>query len=222
MTIEILYFPDCPNYLSAVQHVQEALREEHRSAAIQCVQVLDAAKAAATGFLGSPTVRINGFASSRPRGQEAIRVCAVARMTAEVGGRARQALPSFARPFGNSLNPERIAVSKSNYQTGRGTILASTAALATAVAASSCCLPLLPFVAAAGLAGSSAWFSAIRPYLLAFSVLCIALAFFQSHRAKQCNCRRSRLSVVVLWISAAIVAVMILFPQAVADLLAGA
>ena len=61
MTIEILYFPDCPNYLPAVEHVQEALREEHTSAAIKYVQVLDAAKAAATGFLGSPTVRINGI-----------------------------------------------------------------------------------------------------------------------------------------------------------------
>ena len=151
-----------------------------------------------------------------------MRVCAVARMAAEVCGRAHQALPSFERPFGNSPNPERIAVPKGNHQTGRGTILASTAALATAVAASSCCLPLLPFVAAAGLAGSSAWFTAVRPYLLTVSVLCIGFAFFQSHRAKQCNCRRSKLSVVILWISAAIVAVMILFPQAVAELLAGA
>jgi hypothetical protein len=83
-------------------------------------------------------------------------------------------------------------------------------------------LPLLPFVAAAGVAGSSAWFAAVRPYLLAVSVLCIGFAFFQSHRAKQCECHRSKLSIAVLWISAAIVAVMILFPQAVAGFLAGA
>jgi hypothetical protein len=113
-------------------------------------------------------------------------------------------------------------VSNSNHQTGRGTILASTAAIATAITASSCCLPILPFVAAAGLAGSSAWFSAIRPYLLGFSVLCIAFAFYQSHREKQCNCRRSKLSIVILWVSAAIVTVMILFPEVIAGLLAGA
>ena len=111
---------------------------------------------------------------------------------------------------------------ESKRRAGRGTILASTAALASAVAASSCCLPLLPFVAAAGLAGSSAWFTAVRPYLLAVSVLLIGFAFFQSHRAKQCNCRPSKLSSAVLWISAGIVAVMIFFPQAVAELLAGA
>jgi hypothetical protein len=103
----------------------------------------------------------------------------------------------------------------------RGTILASTAALASALAASSCCLPLLPFVAAAGLAGSSTLFTAIRPYLLAASVLLIAFTFFQAHRAKKCNCRPSKMSTAVLWLSAAVVAVMIFFPQAVAEILAG-
>src|SRR5215831_17041440 len=102
-----------------------------------------------------------------------------------------------------------IAMFKNSRQAGRGTILASTVALASAVAASSCCLPLLPFVAAAGLAGSSAWFTAVRPYLLAASVVLIGFAFFQSHRAKQCNCPPTKLSTAVLWFSAIIVAVMI-------------
>src|SRR5437660_11428772 len=97
----------------------------------------------------------------------------------------------------------------------RDTILASSAALASAVAASSCCLPLLPFVAAAGFAGSSALFTAVRPYLLALSVLLIGFAFYRAHRAKRCNCRPSKLSTAVLWFSAGIVTVMILFPQAV-------
>ena len=104
---------------------------------------------------------------------------------------------------------------------GRGTILASTAALASAVAASSCSLPLLPFVAAAGLAGGAAWFAAVRPYLLGASVLLIGFAFFQAHRAKKCNCRPSKASTAVLWLSTAIVAVMIFFPQVVAELVAG-
>jgi hypothetical protein len=61
MTIEILYFPDCPNYLPTVQHVQKALQEEHVSAEIKHVAVLDAATVAATRFLGSPSVRIDGI-----------------------------------------------------------------------------------------------------------------------------------------------------------------
>jgi hypothetical protein len=60
MIIEILYFPDCPNYLPAVEHVQKALQEEHAFAEVKHVQVLDAVTAAATRFLGSPTIRING------------------------------------------------------------------------------------------------------------------------------------------------------------------
>jgi hypothetical protein len=60
VTIEILYFPECPNYLPAVEHLQEALQAEHVSAEINHVAVLDAATATATRFLGSPSVRING------------------------------------------------------------------------------------------------------------------------------------------------------------------
>ena len=106
-------------------------------------------------------------------------------------------------------------------QSDRGTILASTAALASAVAASSCCLPLLPFVAAAGFAGSSALFATLRPYLLGASVLLIGLGFYQASRAKRCNRRSDKVSTAVLWFSAAIITVTIFFPQAVAALLAG-
>lgn len=60
MTIEILYFPDCPNYLPAVEHVQHALQEECVSAEIMHVPVVGGAEATAIHFLGSPTVRING------------------------------------------------------------------------------------------------------------------------------------------------------------------
>ena len=103
----------------------------------------------------------------------------------------------------------------------RRTILTSVGALSSAVAASSCCLPLLPFLAAAGIAGSSALLATLRPYLLASSVLLIGFGFYQARRARKCNCRPSRLSTALLWFSAAIVAIMILFPQAVAELLAG-
>ena len=106
-------------------------------------------------------------------------------------------------------------------QTDRGTIQASAAALASAVAASSCCLPLIPFLAAAGFAGSSALFVTLRPYLLGASVLLIGLGFYMASRAKRCNRRPGIVSTVVLWASAAVIAVTILFPQAVAGLLAG-
>ena len=60
MTIEILYFGGCPNYLPAVERVREALQVECASAEIKHVEVSDTADAATRGFLGSPTIRING------------------------------------------------------------------------------------------------------------------------------------------------------------------
>jgi len=103
--------------------------------------------------------------------------------------------------------------------------LTSAAAIASVIAASSCCLPVLPFIAAAGLAGGSAFLNEARPYLLGASVLLIVFSFWQAARAKRCNERRSTLGTVVLWIAAAFVAASILFPQTMAnaavDLLAG-
>jgi len=100
------------------------------------------------------------------------------------------------------------------------TIVASLAALGSIVLASSCCLPLLPFLFAAGAAGSSAFFVKVRPFLLAVSVLLIAYGFYQGWRAKQCKCTPSALSTTLLWFSTIVVIVFTLFPQAVANFLA--
>ena len=107
----------------------------------------------------------------------------------------------------------------------KSTMVASVAALGSVVAASTCCLPLLPFLVAAGAAGTSAFLTQLRPYLLVLSVLLVAFGFYKSWRAKQCNCRPSKISTFLLWFSAIVVFVFIFFPQVVAswlaDLLAG-
>lgn len=100
---------------------------------------------------------------------------------------------------------------------GAGTTLSSLAAIASVVAASSCCLPVLPFLMAAGFAGGSAFLSAARPYLLAASVLFIAFGFYQAWRAKKCQRRRSAVSSILLWTSAAFVFVSIFLPQLMAN-----
>jgi mercuric ion transport protein len=112
-------------------------------------------------------------------------------------------------------------VSDSGVRTNRRTNLASVGAVASALAASSCCLPLFPFVAAAGLASGSALLATLRPYLLGASVLLIGYGFYQARRANQCSCPPNLVSTILLWSSAAIVVVMMIFPQAVAALLAG-
>jgi uncharacterized membrane protein len=100
------------------------------------------------------------------------------------------------------------------------TAVASLAALGSVIAASSCCLPLLPFVFAAGAAGTSAFVNGLRPYLLVLSLLLIAFGFYKSWRAKHCNCKPSKISIALLWFSAIVVLVFIFFPQVIANLVA--
>lgn len=97
------------------------------------------------------------------------------------------------------------------------TAFAGVAAMVSVIAASSCCLPVLPLVFAASLAGSSTVLTALRPYLLGASVLFIAYGFYQAWRSKRCSRKPIFLSSALLWLSAFFVFVSILFPQIVAD-----
>jgi hypothetical protein len=58
--IEILYLSGCPHHPSAVDRLKEALRQEEESAELVEIQIQDAVMAQSVGFLGSPTIRING------------------------------------------------------------------------------------------------------------------------------------------------------------------
>jgi hypothetical protein len=100
---------------------------------------------------------------------------------------------------------------------GTRTTLASIAAIGSVLAASSCCLPILPFVVAAGFAGGSAFLSAARPYLLGASILFIAYGFYQAWRAKKCQRRPSVIGSVLLWVSTVFVVISIFFPQVMAN-----
>src|SRR5438132_8693202 len=102
-----------------------------------------------------------------------------------------------------------------NAPQAKGTVIASLAALGSVVLASSCCLPLFPFLFAAGAAGTSAFFVKVRPFLLAASVLFIAYGFYQAWLAKQCKCSPSVLRSTLLCSSAVVVVAFIVFPQAI-------
>ena len=114
-----------------------------------------------------------------------------------------------------------ITEEKKNSKSGsKSTAITSIAALGSVILSSSCCLPLSPFVLAAGTAGSSAFFVKLRPYLVIASILFIAFGFYQSWRARQCKCRPSTVSTVLLWFSAIVVVVFTFFPQAMANFVA--
>ncbi|HWF46643.1 MAG TPA: hypothetical protein VG168_06540 [Bryobacteraceae bacterium] len=102
----------------------------------------------------------------------------------------------------------------------RHTALVSIAAIGSVLAASSCCLPVLPFALAAGIAGGSTLLTAARPYLMGLSVLLIAYGFYQARRAKQCKRRPNIIGSLLLWFSAIFVFISIFLPQVMANALA--
>jgi len=111
---------------------------------------------------------------------------------------------------------EGVAVSSS-----RRSWVASALGVVSAVTALSCCLPL-GFLAALGVTGTSFFLPSFQPWLLGLSVAFLGVGFFQQYRKTGCPAKRSRLSEVLLWISAFLILVMILFPEVVAGLIANA
>lgn len=99
--------------------------------------------------------------------------------------------------------------------------MASVGALAAAVSAMTCCLPVLPLALATTSATASAVLTPLRPWLLVTAVALIAYGFFEAWRAKRCRRRTALLPTLLLWTSAALIAVVLIAPDALADLLAG-
>jgi len=98
-------------------------------------------------------------------------------------------------------------------------ISASLAAILGSIATLSCCLPL-GFAAALGAGAASAFFTTLRPWLLAISVVLIGFGFWQQRRATQCSVRGRKVGQVLLWSAVVVVIAMILFPQQIAGFLA--
>jgi hypothetical protein len=97
---------------------------------------------------------------------------------------------------------------------------APAAAILAALSALACCLPF-GLVGALGLATVSVWIEPLRPWLLGAAVLLLFLGFWQIYsRGNQCA-GRSRVSVVLFWLAVVVVLFVTVFPQLIANLLAG-
>jgi hypothetical protein len=94
-------------------------------------------------------------------------------------------------------------------------VAAAFGALASLV----CCLPF-GIAAAAALAGAGALLSPVRPWLLGASAVFLGVGVYQVYFSSQVCRRRSTSSVVVLWLAAAVVVGVALFPQLLAAALA--
>lgn len=97
--------------------------------------------------------------------------------------------------------------------------LAPVAAVVSAISYMACCLPF-GIAAAAGTAGLGLVLEPIRPYLLAASGGLILFGIWQLYRRGSTCPRRSRISIVIIWICAAVVALLMMAPQILANFLA--
>jgi hypothetical protein len=91
-------------------------------------------------------------------------------------------------------------------------IASSGGAILATLAALSCCLPLAPFLLAAGLAGASAVLLSLQPYLIGLAGAMLIFGFVKAFRARQCSRTRRVLNIAVLLCSTGLVAAM-LFAQ---------
>jgi len=94
------------------------------------------------------------------------------------------------------------------------------AAVIAALSTLACCLPFA-FLGALGLAGAGVQLQLVRPWLLGSAAILLGIGFIQLYvRRNQCQ-KRSSLSIALFWGAAVVVILVILFPQLIANLLAG-
>lgn len=60
MRVDVLYVADCPNHGPAVDLVHEVVRDFGLDVPIREIEVPDMEAATRLGFLGSPTIRVDG------------------------------------------------------------------------------------------------------------------------------------------------------------------
>jgi hypothetical protein len=61
MKVKVFYFEGCPNYKPTVERLQSVMKKQGIAAKLAEVEVANVEAARAVGFLGSPTIRVNGL-----------------------------------------------------------------------------------------------------------------------------------------------------------------
>lgn len=233
MKIEVLYFEGCPNHEPAIDRVQEILREEGISATVSEVNVYDALVAKEIGFLGSPSIRVNGL-DAEPEARSA-RDHGMMCRTYTVNGR-REGLPS--REMLRKAIREAQAdggdtgFAKPSARGSKNASLFAAGSILAAIVASFCCiLPIVFALTGFSILGASALFDTWRPYLLGLTFGLLGLGFYFAYRPRKEQCApgfacaipaTNRSGRLMLWLATAAVILFATFPYysgAVAELL---
>lgn len=233
MKIEVLYIEGCPNHRSAVGLVQELLQEQGISAPVSELGVSDSSIAREIGFLGSPTIRVNGL-DIEPAARSARDYGMMCR-TYAVNGR-RQGLPP-REMLRQAIQEAQSGISESGRPPGtarnsnRAPLFAVGSAFAAIIASFCCILPIVFALTGVSILGASALFDAWRPYLLALTFLLLGLGFYFAYRPQKERCapgsvcempKRNRSGRLMLWLATAAAILFAAFPYysgTVADVL---
>lgn len=229
MKIEVLYFDECPNHSPAVDRIRKVLKEEGISADVSEVKVADEMAARAIGFLGSPSIRVDGV-DVEPAARSSKDYGMMCRTYLE-GGR-RVGLPSResiraaireaaqAQPTQNCCQPQAALTQQSSVEPKRKWLFG--ASVAAAIAASLCCiLPILTAVTGLGVLAVGTRFEPWRPYFLGVTGLLLAGGFLMAYRDYKKECKpgsvcatrpMTRWSFIALGIVAALVIGLAAFP----------
>jgi len=97
---------------------------------------------------------------------------------------------------------------------------APVAALAAALSTLACCIPL-GFLGALGLASFSLWISAFRWWILGAAVVLLAIGFLELYLSRGRCTKRSGVSVALFWTAVVVIIIVSLFPQLLANWIAG-
>ena len=223
MNIEVLYFDGCPNHRPVVDRIQEILKEEGLSATISEVNVADPSVAQRIGFLGSPSVRING-----------LDVEPTARSARDYGMMCRTYPVSGRREGSPSHEMLRQAILEGQSGTGKwdprqgqlkeskkASLFAASSVFAAIIASFCCILPIVFALTGFSILGASALFDAWRPYLLGVTFGLLALGFYFAYRPTKQECspnstcampKTSRSGRLLLWLAVAAVIMFAAFP----------
>lgn len=194
MKVEVLYFDGCPNHDATVELVNQVLKEEGVTAAeVLAVPVPDEETARSIGFLGSPSIRVNGLdveAAAR-----SARDYGMACRTYVVNGH-RSGLPSREmlrqavlevtgtndRPLSVTAETGTSPPKPDDPGSGRLSLL-MTGTMIAAIGASLCCtLPIVFALTGLSILGASAFFESLRPYFLAVTFGLLGLGFYYAYR----------------------------------------
>ena len=224
MKIEVLYFDGCPNHKPAVERVQQLLREEGASAEVLEVNVSDASIAQKVGFLGSPSIRVNGL-DVEPEARAACEYGMMCRTYAVNGRReglpAREMLRQAIREAGSGVSNSDASHHPSSNSKSPTSLFAAGSVFAAIVASFCCILPIVFALTGFSILGASALFDAWRPYLLGLTFGLLGTGFYFAYRPKRQQCApgsacaipaTNRSGRLMLWIATFAVVLFAAFP----------